>query len=1466
MYKFIFVSLCLVIFYKSEGQDILNSSKSGVRINSTDTLIYKAFKTGKNIPKIKIDKNKWDSIRSAAKNTPQTSSVTTETDASGASIPPVVMPSPNSASLINSISDNIDLYTGKASLYLPIYNLKCGSISVPIGLQANANAHKVNDIGSWVGLGMNLNAGGTITRVMKNLPDEYTGTICSAYNIPGWGYLTLKGGSQNIDLSNFDNYSVDDKKYIIDRGNWNKKNDQPDRGWDLQPDEFYFNFGNYSGKFVFDQDGGINLMPQANLKITPIFQIVNGVNKITGFIVLAEDGTKYEFGNSAGGNYSQAPVEESKLTTTTKSIQYTYRAIAVDNPINPQYFVLRDGYPVFAPSGYYAYEREPYMLGGIPGSSSGNPELACCIFDFDNSYNIDVTEYFSYPSSWMLRKITSATGDFVEFNYNTTANNISYLADRSFSASVPDLAEEVVGSDEIFSSPLAPVFDGARKIFVLPSKQFFSISISSIALQSRKLVSISTSDNTFVSFNSATAREDILNDTRLDNIVVNNGGAQIKKINFNYNIVNTTATDLPDEQFKFFYNHSRYWYDNSVPVNFLGMHSNFVLLSPHFGYNEQTRGTSDIWLVPSEYRKRMFLTSVQEEGNGALLPPYTYEYDNTDKLPFRTSLNQDYFGFATTANTSRHPFVGHPTTGILYYTYPNPSGSGTSAAPNTFSGIFGSPFPILYFKTLQSNGSWSNALYGGSKNYSAAAMKAGVLSKVTYPTGGYKEFQFEFNGNSSAWNGLRVYQTNEYESAGSTAISKNYTYGTFVNTDGIILNYSMAESGFYASNNFYFTTKRELFSSNRINPEATTRGSAGGYSYAEVSQTGNGKYRVEFNTANDFGDLTNNTYIASCHLTPPVVQTSFNFPYPAVTSFDWKRGLPKKEMTFNNSGLLIKSDEYFYPANPSLYGLKDIPSYNVSRYSVKNLNSVPSMGGNCPTIPPMGGWDWRLFGKTTYKSSWHPLIKKISRVYEQNGTNYTESIDEFDFRKYTYNNADYLLPYQQKNLKNSRNEQTISYSKFPLDYNLANTNDPYIQGMAYLLSRNILNAKVEQFSYKQDQNGNNKKYIGGILNQYHPNNPVPKETFKLKTNGLLNTFTESNTNTGWFYFDTHYNSEVNFPLYDANGRILEQNKTNDIKEAYIWDYNKAYPVAKAVNASNNDIAFSSFEADEAGANLPINPANVITDPSGAFTGRKYYSLTYPPLPYQSQPVTITINNPGKEYRLNFWYKEPVNNQPPVLIHTWPSGLYDVITPFAGTIKNRNGWRYSEYIIPASFDGYLTIIKGYSSSTTYIDEVRFYPAQSQMTSYTFEPLIGMTSETDINGKTTYYEYDALNRLSIVRNEDRDIVKTICYNYANQAVPCSVGTTACNIPVPVINSVVKTGSTGSNFIYNVSFTPSPNSTNCVIRLTDLTNNTITLIPSGCSSPATFQVPILHQFSIVLISYTAACPAGVSSLPYP
>lgn len=59
-----------------------------------------------------------------------------------------------------------------------------------------------------------------------------------------------------------------------------------------------------------------------------------------------------------------------------------------------------------------------------------------------------------------------------------------------------------------------------------------------------------------------------------------------------------------------------------------------------------------------------------------------------------------------------------------------------------------------------------------------------------------------------------------------------------------------------------------------------------------------------------------------------------------------------------------------------------------------------------------------------------------------------------------------------------------------------------------------------------------------------------------------------------------------------------------------------------------------------------------------------------------------------------------------------------------------------------------------------------PAGTQVTTYTYRPLVGPTSETDPSGKSLYYDYDRYNRLSVTRDSGNLILEEKTYHYPGQ----------------------------------------------------------------------------------------------------
>jgi hypothetical protein len=1208
-------------------------------------------------------------------------------------LPVVVLPSPNAATLTRTISEHVDLYTGKLNVEIPIYTLNGRNIEVPISLTASANAHKVNDIASWVGMGWHLNAGGMITRVMKNLPDEWNGTISPSFNIPGIGYLNLNtaaGGNTVLErfapvsppYSPSAAYTIPEMKTIIHRGNWNTKNSPPDKGYDLQPDEFYFNFGKYSGKFVFENNGNVLLTTDANLFFTPI--ISSG--KITGFTVLTDDGYKYEF-----GNYALNAVEDSKMSVSSLTMLLAYRSILCAKNLPFDHVDAGNHHPVNY--DHYVYEATPYVMSyNAPSLTSANDYVPTQLMDFyhmNAGYN---AEYCTYPSSWYLTKITSPTGDIVTFNY-VSNGTLTYVSDRTITKSSPiglpyDQINEFGCTFTpvtvfVFSAPFfyTPVADkrvlAAGDFWHYPSFGDVTVTTNTITVTSKKLKDIVTSQGYKVDFTSTTARLDLSGDKRLDKISILNNGVLIKEFLLDYeNIQNTETAETyswPIKEVYYTYNHDGPTEPAADPFRITSFQSATRTHSP---------------TIDASMRYRMYLKSISEKGaNGETVPAYSFDYYNKNDLPYRTAINkQDAFGFA----------------------------KDQAAAPT---------LPPVLNKLL-----------------------AGVLKSAKYPTGGRKEFEFQVSGNTISWNGLRIAAIKEFENPSLTTPTsvKNYTYGTFYQTDHAVLSYSLPdivdEEPINGVPTMVTIGRKQFVSTSRVNPPMLTRGAVGGYSYVEISQPNNGTYRIEFtnNGTPGYSNIhTPITLVSSLYggFTKNLNDIQVWYPYPDHTQNDWKRGLPVAEYVKDASGKNIQSTHYSFELTNAAQSTGRSLGMQVNKYRI-------DFGVD---------WNWLTYGRYAYYPYWQMLTSKTVREYAPDGLNYRETVVENTYNRPTYNSKQLLFVSQTK-MTNSRNEQIIQKFKYPLDY--ANATDAFGMGMFHLKIKNIFSPVVEKYQYIQNPDGSSKRYTGGILNKYHSDKPLLLQSYSLQPSATLTSFNESTVVGSSFVHDPNYKSIQNFTAYGPYGGPKEQYEESNIKESYLWDHNETYPVAKAVNAANSEIAYSSFEADGKG-NWIYNTANIGQAEKG-ITGKKYYTV---PVSSTNQGfINSGTLSSSQKYKLTLWvkYGDPFYAKYP------PSGS-SVITAFStiAPLVTINGWRYYEVDIENSVR--VEIGKYSNIGTTYVDEVRLFPKNAQMTTYTFDPLVGMTSICDPNNRIVYYEYDGLQRLRLLKDQYGNVTKTYEYNY-------------------------------------------------------------------------------------------------------
>jgi YD repeat-containing protein len=85
----------------------------------------------------------------------------------------------------------------------------------------------------------------------------------------------------------------------------------------------------------------------------------------------------------------------------------------------------------------------------------------------------------------------------------------------------------------------------------------------------------------------------------------------------------------------------------------------------------------------------------------------------------------------------------------------------------------------------------------------------------------------------------------------------------------------------------------------------------------------------------------------------------------------------------------------------------------------------------------------------------------------------------------------------------------------------------------------------------------------------------------------------------------------------------------------------------------------------------------------------------------------------------------------------------------------------KYIVPAV----LTNTDSYTPDQVRaaLNTIRTSLPQALVTTFTYTPLFGMTSETDPSGKTIYYEYDEMGRLKVIRDQNKSILKQFDYQY-------------------------------------------------------------------------------------------------------
>ncbi len=448
------------------------------------------------------------------------------------------------------------------------------------------------------------------------------------------------------------------------------------------------------------------------------------------------------------------------------------------------------------------------------------------------------------------------------------------------------------------------------------------------------------------------------------------------------------------------------------------------------------------------------------------------------------------------------------------------------------------------------------------------------------------------------------------------------------------------------------------------------------------------------------------------------VESNFStlvFPYAPQDISEWGLGLPEKVSVYDSTGRLVKRTTNEY-------------SFSISGFTNSNFKSI-KLGCSSTTIN--GSQKTRNYlAQEYYPSTGRAVVDRIvDSIFHDNGS-VQVSDQNFEYDPVYYNVSKITTSYDR-----NRGLDLETRIYYPYNYTISSA-------IGSLRDSGIISPVIS--TEKWITGDANPRIIDATITNYQQltsGNIVPSGVYKLQTNTPLAQTTIGTFNPASLVRNgTYFIQQVSFPVYDNEGNLVQTSNTvTGIISSVILDYNKQYVVAKVENAAYNDIAYTSFESDGIGT---WSIAGTIMDKNNALTGKWSYNLT-------NGNVTKSGLSTAKTYIITLWAK---------------TGATANINGTSGTLlATQNGWNFYSKTISG-------ITTATISGTGLIDELRLHPKDANMVTTTYEPLIGATSVCNANNTIVYNEYDNLNRLKLVRDKDKNIIKR--YDYSDNATLISV----------------------------------------------------------------------------------------------
>ncbi|HWB28388.1 MAG TPA: hypothetical protein VG738_23110 [Chitinophagaceae bacterium] len=1258
----------------------------------------------------------------------------------------IVKPSPNVAAMQKYGDIPISAYTGVPNISIPIYTIKFRDITVPVSLSYHASGIKVSEEASQVGLGWALNAAGTVSRNIIGQDDFLGQYFTSAPDFSdGLGpagnvFCDNSGNPDNVgcQLNVFDKrpgstqtyYSIDLKSYLASSP-----------AIDFQPDQYYFNFPGQSGKFILKRDQSVILQSQQKIKITPAS---NGATfQITGL-----DGTVYDFGlketYSDGIQTHTSAWYLTKITSSTGNI-VTFNYTQLSNYVSPigSYAETKDLWDCSTPSlggGYAPTNALPNSSGSAGGKQYSQYILSNIDFptgqvkfnystyrlDLSNDAELDSVQIFSKNKSGTLSSSPLKTV-VLNYGYFTTSDQGSSFISSSTSDKTKRLkllqVQDVgyYGGHKEVESPYKFTYCESVQGSNLPAKSSFARdhwgywngkSNSSLIPSTTQI----NSNNGIVFEMGADGPErdvdtSYLRAYSLTSIQYPTGGStefqyeandfdeQASEVNDNYSFASTP--NLVQEISSTSYDAAHNSYINNTAN----------LSNEYWDNNQSNGGVPDVVVAVS----------------------FVYTSGNCSSISLPTNNNHVYCKIITPGGQV------FQTIDLADYTVSAPNSDGSIKFDYAIcDGV--NPVFTIYKKFSMPPGAYTiqAASDASNKNFITAKF-TWYERQIASPGGGPGASNYGYAGGlrikriidhdgiSSANDKVKKYIYHYWADKNNDGTPEEYSYGirmtkpryTYFDITVDVQTVKITGGCFVEA---YYSTHMLKSSDSEYPLNGSAAGSVVGYSQVtelEGENGENGKKVYQYINQPDIVKGYNEQF------------TGANFPLRP----------PSNSTTPNNSNGELLHEVDYANVNGQFFKLKEVTNNyelaDVNEDDVYGLENRQTSGGkfgdNCGTAATTGPCiNNYMLTYTSLKSIWDHLINSDEKVYNQGDT--TQYIETAT--NYTYD-ANTLLP-STTTITNSKGETITTYTTYPADYSFTTANDAFAQGIQNLQTKHVVAAPVEKYVQKANGDGTNIRTTGSVLTSYNSASPTPSLIYSGMFASPSTTFSAASINgSGNLSKDASYEALISFDSYDAYGNILQQHKINDNNHSYVWDYQNSLPVAEAINAQQSKIAYTSFEFDGTGG---WTVASSSRSNSSYFTGAYSYSLSNGNI---SKNTGITA---GDTLIVSYWSM---------------NGSYTVtgsINTIAGKTVSIHGtsWTYYEHTITG-----VTAVT--ISGSGNIDELRLYPLHAQMTTYTFEPMIGMTGQCDVNNRASYYEYDGLGRLKDIKDQDGNILKTFEYHY-------------------------------------------------------------------------------------------------------